>query len=107
MSLVAVAGVAIGSMAAGTAAGAAKPATHTVAIDGATFAPPKVTVAAGDTVVWVNKDPYPHTATSKEGGFDSKELGEGKSFKFVAKKKGDFPYVCTLHPTMTGTITVK
>lgn len=94
-------------MAAGTAAGTAKPATHTVAIDGATFAPPKLTVTAGDTVVWVNKDPYPHTATSKEGGFDSKELGEGKSFRFVAKKKGDFPYVCTLHPTMKGTITVK
>ena len=94
-------------MAAGTAAGVAKPATHTVAIDGAVFAPPTMTVAAGDTVVWVNKDPYPHTATSKEGGFDSKELGEGKRFRFVAKKKGEFPYICSLHPTMKGTLTVK
>ena len=94
-------------MAPGAAAGAAKPATHRVTIDGATFTPPKVTVAAGDTVVWVNKDPYPHTATSKAAGFDSKELATGKSFKFVAKKKGDFPYVCSLHPTMAGAITVK
>jgi plastocyanin len=108
--LVAVLGLAT-SVAPGAAAGAAKPVTHTVNIDGTAFVPPKMTVAAGDTIVWVNKDPYPHTATSsatvKNGGFDSKSIAGDKSWKFTAKKKGDYPYICSIHPTMTGTITVK
>ena len=99
------------SVAPGTAAGAAKPKTHTVNIDGTAFVPPKMTVATGDTIVWVNKDPYPHTATSsaavKDGGFDSKAIAGDKSWKFTAKKKGDYPYICSIHPSMKGTITVK
>ena len=99
------------SVAPRTAAGAAKPVTHTVNIDGTAFVPPKLTVAAGDTIVWVNKDPYPHTATSsaavKAGGFDSKSIAADKSWKFTAKKKGEYAYICSIHPSMTGTITVK
>lgn len=109
-TLVVVLGVAI-SVAPGTAAGPAKPVTHTVNIDGTAFVPPKVTVATGDTIVWVNKDPYPHTATSattpKNGGFDSKSIAGDKSWKFTAKKKGDYPYICSIHPSMKGTVTVK
>lgn len=108
--LVAVLGLAT-SVAPGMAAGPAKPKTHTVNIDGTAFVPPNMTVATGDSVVWVNKDPYPHTATSaaavKAGGFDSKSIAGDKSFKFTAKKKGDFPYICSIHPSMKGTITVK
>jgi len=84
-----------------------KPATHTVTMDATAFAPANLTVNAGDTVVWVNKDPFAHTATSKPGGFDSDDIHSGKSWKFVAKKKGDFPYICSIHPTMRGTLHVK
>jgi len=99
------------SMTAGAAPGAARPAaaakTHTVTIEGAAFSAPDLTVSAGDTVVWVNKDFYPHTATSKQGGFDSDDIAPEKSWKYVAKKKGDFPYICTIHPSMKGTLHVK
>ena len=89
------------------AKGAAKAATHKVTIEGTRFDTADLTVNAGDSIVWENKDPYPHTATSKTGGFDSKDIASEKSWKYVAKKKGDFPYVCTIHPSMKGTIHVK
>jgi plastocyanin len=84
-----------------------KPATHTVTMSSTSFAPADLTVKAGDTVVWMNKDFFPHTATSKSGGFDSSDIVSGKSWKYVAKKKGDFPYICSIHPTMKGTLHVK
>jgi len=85
---------------------ARKPATHTVTIDGAQFSPAALTVNAGDTVVWVNKDILAHTATSASGGFDSKTIQPGKSWKYVAKKKGQFAYTCSFHP-MDGNLTVR
>jgi plastocyanin len=84
-----------------------KPIIHTVTIDGTRFSPEELTVNSGDTIVWVNKDLIPHTATSKVGGFDSQTIATGKSWKYAAKKKGNFPYICTFHPTMKGTLRVK
>ena len=81
--------------------------THTVTIEAVQFVPPALTVKAGDTIVWVNKDPFPHTAVSKDAGLDSKEIGAGASWKFVAATKGEFPYICTLHPTMKGVLRVQ
>jgi len=83
------------------------PVTHTVTIEAVQFVPPALTVKAGDTIVWVNKDPFPHTAVSKDAGLDSKEIGAGASWKFVAATKGEFPYICTLHPTMKGVLRVQ
>lgn len=98
----------VATAAPGAAGGAApQPATHTVTIDATAFMPADLTVNVGDTVVWVNKDPYAHTATAKNGGFDSDDITSGKSWKFVAKKKGDFPYICSIHPSMKGTLHVK
>lgn len=94
------------SMTGGAAAGPAKPATYTVTIDGTAFSPAELTVKAGDRIVWVNKDPYPHSATSKTGGFDSRAIAPDKSWKYVARTKGDFPYVCTIHPSMKATLHV-
>lgn len=82
--------------------------THTITIEGVSYAPPSVTVNAGDRIIWVNKDPYPHTATSPAAALDSREIaGDGGSFTFTAAQRGDFTYVCTLHPTMTGVLHVK
>jgi len=106
-SLLAALGAAVMFTAPGAAAGGVKPATHTVTIDGTAFSPADLTVNAGDTVVWVNKDPYPHTATSKIGKFDSDDIVPNRSWKYVAKKKGDFPYICSIHPSMKGTLHVK
>jgi plastocyanin len=106
---VALAVVALGVLVLDAGAGqtARKPKTHTVVIEGTTFAPASLTVASGDSVVWLNKDPFPHTATSKAGGFDSQVIAAGESWKYVAQKKGDFAYLCTLHTTMKGVLRVK
>lgn len=99
----------IGSAALEAQRGAArKPATHTVTIDAASFSPANLTVKAGDTIVWVNKDILAHTATTtaKGPGFDSKVIEPGKSWKYVAKQKGDFPYTCAFHP-MNGRLIVR
>jgi plastocyanin len=95
------------AVAAVLAAGSAVAAQHTVVMDGTTYKPEALTVKRGDTVVWVNKDPFPHTVTSKEGGFDSHNIGEGKSWRYTARKAGEFPYACTLHPTMKGVLVVQ
>ena len=86
---------------------AAQPATHTVTIDGTRFEPGDLTVRAGDTVVFVNKDPFPHTATSRAGGFDSQAIDAGKSWRYQPDKPGDFPYLCSYHQTMTATLRVR
>ncbi len=81
--------------------------THTVVIAEMKFVPDTLTVAPGDTIVWVNKDFFPHTATAQNKSFDSREIAMSKSWKYVATKKGAFPYICTLHPTMKGSLIVK
>ena len=86
---------------------AAAAATHTVVMEGVAFVPQTVTVKQGDTVVWVNKDPFAHTATAQDRSFDSREIAADKTWKYTVRKKGTIPYVCTLHPTMKGTLVVK
>ncbi|HJU24397.1 MAG TPA: cupredoxin family copper-binding protein [Casimicrobiaceae bacterium] len=80
---------------------------HTVHIDGFAFKPSTLTVKQGDTVVWHNTDPVPHTVTSKSGGFDSGSIDAGATYRLVAKKKGRFDYICTFHPIMKGELVVE
>jgi plastocyanin len=93
--------------AAGVAAARVKPQTHTVTIEGMRFEPEVLTLAPGDTIVWINQDLVSHTATSKTGGFDSKDIPPGKSWKLTVRKTGDFAYTCTFHPAMKATLRVK
>jgi plastocyanin len=86
---------------------AQKSTSQTVVIDGTRFQPAELSVNVGDSIVWVNKDPFPHTATSATGGFDSGEIASEKSWTFKAVKAGEFPYVCTLHRNMKGILRVK
>ena len=107
----ALAAVALGLLGCSSDPGAAappppRPATHTVDIEGLQFKPAALTVRAGDTIVWANKDMFPHTATA-ESGFDSKSIDSGKSWQMTAAGKGDFTYVCTFHPTMKATLRVE
>jgi plastocyanin len=89
------------------AAPAPRSQPHVVTIDSFAFKPPVVTVKQGDTVEWRNTDPVPHTATSKAAGFDSGSIAAGATYRFVAKKKGRFDYLCTFHPIMKGTVVVE
>ena len=83
-----------------------KPQTHTVTIDATSYQPKSLVVHAGDTVVWVNKDFIPHTATAK-GTFDSQITQAGASWSYTPAAKGRADYVCLFHPTMTGTLNVE
>ena len=83
------------------------PVTHSITIEGSSFSPAVVELEVGDTVTWVNKDFFPHTATSKAGGFDSQGLPPGGTWSYVATRSGDVQYVCTFHPTMQGTLRIR
>jgi plastocyanin len=85
----------------------AAPQTHTVVIEGMHFTPETLTVKRGDRVQWVNKDLFPHTATAGSKAFDSGPIAAGASWSMVAGRAGTLPYVCTLHPTMAGTLIVE
>jgi plastocyanin len=92
----------------GAAANKAAAATHSITIEAVSYKPETLTLNVGDTIVWINKDPFPHTATSRPAGFDSKEMrADGGSWTYTASKAGDFRYVCTLHPTMQGVLHVR
>ena len=89
-----------------SAAAADPPRTHEVVIQGLLYVPETLTVRPGDVVVWINKDPFPHTVTAA-GAFDSGSIAAGKSWRFTARKPGTHPYLCTLHTTMKGTLRVE
>lgn len=95
------------TVASGYAYAAPPTASHTVIIEALRYSPPTIEVNKGDTIVWRNKDPFPHTVTTQNRAFDSGQIAEGKSWKFKAKQSGEFTYICTLHPTMKGTLIVK
>jgi plastocyanin len=80
---------------------------HQVVIEAVRFDPQDLTVKVGDTIVWINHDPFPHTATAVGKQFDSHEIAAGRSWKYTARKAGVFAYACTLHPTMLGTLRVE
>lgn len=76
-------------------------------MEGTRFIPPEVTVTVGQTVTWTNTDPFPHNVSSNAGTFSSKNLEAGGVWKFTPRRAGSFPYVCTLHPGIKGTLVVK
>ncbi|WP_458687912.1 cupredoxin domain-containing protein [Nocardia tengchongensis] len=94
--------------AAGTsAAGAPAPAgPDAVTIDNFAFGPGSLTVAAGTTVTWTNKDEEPHTVVANDGSFRSPTLGTGATYTFTFAKPGSFAYVCSIHPFMHATVVV-
>ena len=84
------------------------PTTHTVEIRGMAFEPAVLTVAVGDTIVWINRDIVPHTATaSGRVKWDTGQLVQGQTGRYIAHAPGTARYVCTLHPTMHGKLIVK
>jgi plastocyanin len=71
------------------------------------FAPASITVKAGTTVTWTNRDEEPHTVVSVSGLFRSGALDTNESFSFKFDRPGTYQYVCTIHPRMIGTIVVE
>ena len=91
-------------------AAAATPAKAADKIDIADFAfgPADIEVKAGTEISWSNDDAAAHTVTATDGAdFDSGSLAQGATFTFKPTKAGTIAYVCTIHPSMKGTITVR
>jgi plastocyanin len=85
----------------------ARAADTEVTIDNFTFAPERVTVKAGTTVTWINRDDIPHTVASTTRLFKSKALDTDDKFSFTFATPGTYEYFCSLHPHMKATIVVE
>jgi plastocyanin len=69
--------------------------------------PNPATVAQGAVVSWSNTDSTTHDIVSDTGVWDSGRLATGDSFRFSFALRGTYPYHCSIHPGMTGTIVVQ
>jgi plastocyanin len=72
-----------------------------------TFAPTPLTVKAGSTVTWTNRDDEPHTVVSDTGLFRSGGMDTNESFSYKFDKPGTYRFTCSIHPRMVGTIVVQ
>ena len=93
--------------------GTAVPRAVTVEIESFEFRGPadraRSPVAVGDTLVFVNRDAAPHTATSTSVpsgavAFDTGRLNQGESARVVVTAPGTYAFRCDFHPAMTGTV---
>jgi plastocyanin len=71
------------------------------------YNPNPIEIKVGDMVTWINDDSSPHTVTSSnDSTFDSDIMRRGETFSFTFDNVGEYPYFCTLHPSMVGTVIV-
>lgn len=80
---------------------------HAVSIQGFAFSPAALPIAVGDTVVWTNNDSASHTVTSDTGTELAGSLGNGQTYQHIFMTANSFPYHCTIHTTMHGSVTVQ
>jgi plastocyanin len=82
------------------------PGANEVFIQGMAFNPSSITVSVNTTITWTNKDGVAHTVTSTTGLFDSGGINPNGTYSRQFTTTGSFPYRCTIHPSMTGTVVV-
>ena len=90
-----------------TTAGGAGGATTQVALQNFQIVPATVTIKAGDSITWTNKDSTTHRLVGDKNEFDSGDIAAGATFAFTFKTAGAVAYHCSIHPSMIGTITVQ
>jgi plastocyanin len=105
--LLAVSVVALCLAAAGRPSNAAPPDNTQIVIQDFMFTPNSLTVKAGSTVIWVNKDDEPHSVVSDTGLFRSGAVDTNETFSFKFDKPGTYHFTCAIHPRMVGTIIVQ
>lgn len=71
------------------------------------FDPGTVTVKVGETVTWTNNDTAGHTATMDDGSCRTGTLQKGQSASIRFDSPGEYPYICSIHPRMTGSVIVE
>lgn len=85
--------------------GSGNPGANEVWMRGSAFEPGNRTVSEGTTITWTNKDGTSHTVTGN--GWGSNNIGQNATFSHTFGTAGSFPYHCSIHSGMTGTITVQ
>jgi len=83
----------------------AQAATLVISMENLEIAPAHANARVGDTIRWVNKDVFAHTATARNGDFDVM-LPANKTATLLLKKAGAIDYYCRFHPNMKATLTV-
>lgn len=81
--------------------------TEAVAIRGSAFAPGNLQVPVGASVTWTNYDDVPHTATAKDGSWDTSLLNKGETKTLTFDNAGDYTYYCKVHPNMVARLQVR
>ena len=71
------------------------------------YAPGNLQVPVGATVRWTNYDDAPHTASAKDGDWDTGTLNKGQSSSITFPVAGDYTYYCKIHPSMVACLVVK
>lgn len=90
-----------------TSAPRSTPTAVSITIGDRVFRPGSVTIAAGGTVTWTNRDDRAHTATSSgSGGIASPVLAAGQAYRKTFARPGTFAFLCAIHPEMRGTVKV-
>jgi plastocyanin len=106
-SLMAALGAAALWLSAVSLAHAGAPDTAQIVIKEFMFMPMSLTVKAGSTVTWANKDDEPHTVVSDTGLFRSGAVDTDETFTFKFDKPGTYHFTCSIHPQMVGTVVVE
>ncbi|NOJ41875.1 cupredoxin domain-containing protein [Bradyrhizobium australiense] len=89
----------------GAAVVPAHAATIQITIDNLVFVPAEISAQVGDTIEWINKDVFAHTATARNGDFDVTTPPK-KTVTSVLKKAGSVEYYCRYHPNMKAVLTI-
>jgi plastocyanin len=79
---------------------------NTVAIKDYAFSPSPLTILKGANVTWRNDDSVQHQITSDSQAFSSPLLGTGGTYTYQFNTTGTFPYHCSIHTYMKGTVVV-
>ena len=88
-----------------TVAVPAHAATIQITIENLVFTPAEVSAKVGDTIEWINKDVFAHTATARNGDFDVTTPPK-KTVSSILKKAGSIEYYCRFHPNMKAVLTI-
>ena len=79
--------------------------TIQISMENLVISPAEATAKVGDTIEWINKDIFVHTATARNGDWDV-TMPPKKTVTLVLKKAGTIDYYCRFHPNMKATLTV-
>ena len=71
------------------------------------YHPADISIPRGAEVTWVNDDKAPHTATERNSQWDTTVISEGEGVLIKFSRPGTYYYYCTIHPYMTGKLTVR